>query len=305
MQKPSMQAMILAAGLGTRLRPYTQLRPKPLLPVLDAPLLAAIVRQVRTAGFSPLMVNAFHLAEQVVAAFAAEPEVVVQVETREMGTGGGLRLALSHFGREPVLVVNGDVVHDIDLAWVYEEHRRSGNDVTMVMHDCPRFNTVRVAPDGSILGFAKPGAVGGATERLLAFTGIHVVEPRVLQQITPRVFCNIIDRYQQLIRENGAVRALCVRNHFWTDMGTPADYLALHGTLLAGASPPVFPAHLPGSRPFYVGNGVKLGKDVRLHDWVCIGSNAVIGDDAQLSRVVVWDGAQVAAGTRAVDAILT
>lgn len=299
------KAMILAAGLGTRLRPYTLIRPKPLFPVLDSPLLGIILRQVRAAGFGPVVVNAYHLAEQIVDAFRQEPDVILQVETKEMGTGGGLRLALPHFDESPVLIVNGDVVHDLDLAWVYAEHLRLGNDVTMVMHDHPRFNAVRVAADGRIVGFANAGAAAAAGERLLAFTGIHVVDPQVMAPIPQGNFYNIIDRYRELIASGGRIGALTVRDHFWTDMGTPADYLALHGQLLRSEAPQALPGLGLVSRPVYQGQGVRLGKNVRLDDWVAIGSTVVIGDNVHLSRVVVWDGATVPAGTVAMDTILT
>ncbi|MEW6593439.1 MAG: sugar phosphate nucleotidyltransferase [Thermodesulfobacteriota bacterium] len=298
-------AMILAAGLGTRLRPYTLVRPKPLFPVLDTPLVAAVLKQVRQAGFGPVVINAYHLADQIEAAFRNEPGVILQRETREMGTGGGLRLALLHFTNGPVLIVNGDVVHNLDLAWVYEEHLRSGNQVTMVMHDLPRFNTVRVATDGRIAGFASAGATTEPGERLLAFTGIHVVDPEVLAPIPQGLFANIIDRYREIIAGNGRISALLAQDHFWTDMGTPADYLDLHGQLLTGRGAPSLPGFAPASGPFFHGEGVTMGKNVRFDDWVAIGSHAVIGDDAHLSRVVVWDGATVSPGTVAHDTILT
>ena len=299
------KAMILAAGLGTRLRPCTLIRPKPLFPVLDTPLVSAILRQVRAAGFGPVVVNAYHLAGQIVAAFQGEPGVILQVEPKEMGTGGGLRLALPNFDDTPVLIVNGDVVHNLDLARVYAEHLRLGNDVTMVMHDHPRFNTVRVAADGRVVGFALAGAAAGAGERLLAFTGIHVVDPKVLTPIPEGEFANIIDRYCDVIATGGRIGALVVRDHFWTDMGTPADYLDLHGRLLRGDASPSLPHFPSASGPFFQGEGVRLGKNVRFDDWVAIGSQVVVGDDAHLSRVVVWDGAVVPPGTVAHDTILT
>lgn len=298
-------AMILAAGLGTRLRPYTLIRPKPLFPVLGTPLVVAILKQVRQAGFGPVVINAHHLADQIEAVFRNESEVILQRETKEMGTGGGLRLALPHFTNGPVLIVNGDVVHNLDLAWVYEEHLRSGNQVTMVMHDHHRFNTVRVTTDGRIAGFVSAGATPEPGERLLAFTGIHVVAPEVLAPIPKGDFYNIIDRYRDLIASNGRIGALLVRDHFWTDMGTPADYLDLHGQLLTGGGAPSLPVFAPASGPFFHGEGVTMGKNVRFDDWVAIGSHAVIGDDVHLSRVVVWDGANVPPGTVAHDTILT
>jgi mannose-1-phosphate guanylyltransferase len=289
-----MKAMILAAGLGTRLRPYSLLRPKPLFPVLGRPLLQLHLELLRRAGFGSVVVNAHHLADQIVGCLADDDRVIVQVEEQILGTGGGLRQAAAHFGREPVLVANGDIYHDIDLAGVYREHCASGAAATLVLHDCPRFNQVAVAGDGRILAFGRTRTDPG--QRLLAFTGIHVLDPAVLHMIPAGVFANIIDCYRELIGQGRTVRAHIVSDHFWTDMGTPADYLALHG-------------HLLGRREqkarFFVDEQVQLGGGVHLRDWAAIGRGAKIGDGVSLSRVVVWDGAEVAPGLQLADAVVT
>lgn len=223
--------MILAAGLGTRLRPYSELRPKPLFPVAGRSLLAMTLERLRGAGFGKVVVNGHHLSEQIAAALADEQDVIYQQEKEILGTGGGLRRAMEHFSREPVLVTNGDIYHTIDLAEVYRSHRQSGATVTMVLHDEPRFNKVAVDVDGSILGF------GPETETSLprlAFTGIHVIDPAVLVDIPADSFSDIIDHYRAILRAGGKIRAQVVAGHFWTDMGTPADYLALNGAILCG-----------------------------------------------------------------------
>ena len=110
-----MKAMVLAAGLGTRLRPYSLKRPKPLFPVLDTPLLTHTLNQLRRSGAEGIVVNAHHLREQIRTMLQGQGDVQLQMEDRELGTGGGLRLAQSHFGEAPFLAVNGDIVHDLDL----------------------------------------------------------------------------------------------------------------------------------------------------------------------------------------------
>jgi mannose-1-phosphate guanylyltransferase len=290
-----MNAMILAAGLGTRLRPYTLLRPKPLFPVLGRPLLLLHLEMLRRAGFGPVVVNAHHLQEQIGCCLAGEDGVVVQREEQILGTGGGLRLAAARFGKEPVLVTNGDIYHTIDLANVYRQHCASGAAATLVLHDCPRFNKVTVSEDGRILDFGGSEATL-AHGRQLAFTGIHVLDPAVLQLIPAGVFADIIDCYRTLIRQGRVVSSLVVRDHFWTDIGTPEDYLALHAHLLACREP---------AARFSVHEQAELGRGIRLRDWAVIGRGARIGDGAILSRTVVWDGAIVAAGACLADAIAT
>ncbi len=293
-----MQAMILAAGLGTRLRPYTELRPKPLFPVAGRSLLAITLERLRLAGFGQVVVNAHHLRGQVAHALLGEKGVILQEEEVILGTGGGLRRARAHFGDEPVLVTNGDIYHTIDLAHVYRAHLQSGAAVTMVLHDEPRFNKVAVDGDGSILGF---GSEADGSSRRLAFTGIHVIEPAVLDAIPVDSFYDIIDCYRAVIRGGGTIRALVVDGHFWTDMGTPTDYLALHGALLSGRVDGVTVA----SAPFSVDAEAAVGNDLRLLDWAVVGAKARIGDDVTLERVVVWDGATIPAGSTLRDTIVT
>lgn len=296
-----MKAMVLAAGLGTRLLPFTLKRPKPLFPVLGRPLLLRIIDQLRQAGSNSILVNAHHLREQIVAVLDNSRDVVVQEEVDELGTGGGLRMARDHFGDEPVLVVNGDICHDFDLAEVYRSHCASGSDVTMVLHDCPRFNNVHVASGDQVVGFGKEMADGDVP--LLAFTGIQVINPAVLELMPLNVFFNIIDCYRLLLEQGGIINALVRRDRFWTDMGTPADYLALHQNILIGKNQ-VGP--FPSSQaPFFMGKNVQSGEDVKLNDWVAIGNNAQIGQGCELKRVVVWDGAVVPPGSKLIDTIVS
>ncbi len=296
-----MKAMVLAAGFGTRLRPYTLKRPKPLFPVLGAPLLDHTLTQLRRSGAEGIVVNAHHLREQIRTMLQGQGDVQVQLEDLELGTGGGLRLAKGHFGEAPFLSVNGDIVHDLDLPAVHGAHCASGADVTMVLHDCPRFNNVRVNGQGRIVGFAGPAGEG---ERLLAFTGVQVINPAVLSLIPEGVFYNIIDCYADLLKRGGTIQAMVVSGHFWTDMGTPADYLKLHEDILLRGRMPGFSSDR-GTSPFYLGKDVVLGGGVSLQDWVAIGNGASIGEGASLTRVVVWDGARVAPGSVVADSIIT
>lgn len=296
-----MKAMVLAAGLGTRLRPYSLIRPKPLFPVLDTPLLTHTLAQLRRSGAEGIVVNAHHLREQIRTVLHGQGEVHLQMEELELGTGGGLRLAQRYFGAAPFLAVNGDIVHDLDLAATHRTHCASGAEVTMVLHDCPRFNNVRVDGEGRIRGFSGPAGEG---ERLLAFTGVQVINPAVLSLIPEGVFYNLIDCYGALLAGGGNIQASVVSGHFWTDMGTPADYLKLHEDLLLKGRVPGFLAD-HGGNPFYLAKDVVLGGGVSFQDWVAIGHGATIGEGARLVRSVVWDGASVAPGSIVTDSIIT
>ena len=288
--------MILAAGLGTRLRPYSLLRPKPLFPVLGEPLLLRIINQLRAAGFSSIIVNAYHLAKQIVTLLADQPDIILQAEPIELGTGGGLRMALPYFKDEPVLVTNGDIYHNIDYGVIYACHGQGDCPVTMVMHDYPRFNKVRVDAD-RVRAFSRSDNGPEQSEagaEILAFTGIHVVHPSVLCGITPSIFSSIIDCYQGHLTNGGQIASVKVTGHFWADIGTVEDYLDLHRTLLTEVCP-----------SFRLADGVNLGQDVMMTDWGYVGAGASLGDGAQLSRVVVWDGVAIPKGDLRQDCLVT
>ncbi|MDF1615073.1 sugar phosphate nucleotidyltransferase [Desulfurivibrio dismutans] len=301
-----MQAMILAAGLGTRLRPHTLRRPKPLFPILDQPLLLRIIDDLRWAGCRRMVVNAFHLRQQIVALLAGQPDIEVQQEDQELGTGGGLRRAWPRFGDQPVLVVNGDIFHDIDYRRVMVHHRQAGNDATLVLHDQPPHNKVQVDAELNILSFSAPLSPAGAGQPVpadnglavsWAFTGIQVIEPALLELMPARGFYHSIDWYRQLIVRGRRVRGMTVSGHCWHDIGTPEDYLALHGKLLS--------ARNERRTPFWLGAEVVLGREISFSDWVAVGRRAVLGDGVQLRRCVVWDGVEVPAGTVAEDTIFS
>ncbi|MCX5871574.1 MAG: sugar phosphate nucleotidyltransferase [Deltaproteobacteria bacterium] len=292
--------MILAAGFGTRLLPYTLVRPKPLFPILNQSLLLLTIQRLQQAGCDHIVVNCHYLREQIVCALHGIPGVVVQEETSVLGTGGGLRLALGQLRDEPVLVTNGDIYHTIDYQRLYQDHKRKGAPVTMAMHDFPRFNTVAVR-DGRIYSFDDRAdrAKGG----LLAFTGLHVVEPAMLAGIPAEEEYSIIDWYRHLLQQGQPIAAIRVDDCFWTDMGTVEDYLALHAGLLTGKIPVWPELEWSAKRPFLVADQEKMGSGLVLRDWVCVG-DAVIGKNAHLQRSVVWDEAMIAEGRRIVDQLV-
>ncbi len=301
----TMKAMILAAGLGTRLLPYTLQRPKPLFPILNKPLLHLSINRVKQAGGVEIVVNAHHLRLQIKKTLQNETGVILQEEGKILGTGGGLRLALAHFGQDPVLVVNGDIYHSIDYREVYRSHCEAGSDVSLVLHDYPRFNDVALDEKLRITGFNRSGDRNGRRERVLAFTGIHVINPEVLHIIPQDTTYCIIDCYRELLKQGGFIRAHLATNHFWTDMGTPADYLKLHADLLAHKVPVYEELVEAASTPFVGMQNACIGRDVKLLDWVCLGQNVLIETGATVQRSIVWDGTVIPAGSIIKDAIIT
>lgn len=291
-----MQAMLLAAGFGTRLRPYTLVRPKPLFPICNVPLLHILLDKLVAAGCEQIVVNCHHLADQIKAAVTDRPEVILQHESEVLGTGGGLRKALDLFADEPVLVMNGDIYHDIDLSRLLEAHAAGGSSVTMALHDYPRFNSVQVRGE-RVCGFSEGTDVADyldtADKNMLAFTGIHVLNRAVIEQIPAGCFFHIIALYKERAQA-GQIGCVRVDGCFWRDIGTPADYLDLHRQLLC--------TEMENSS-WRISEQATIGRGVEFREWGAVGPGAVIGEGARLSRCVVWEDVSIAAGERLSDTI--
>lgn len=293
-----MQAMILAAGLGTRLRPYTLIKPKPLFPLLNTPLLDLHIDRLTYFGANTISVNSFYLQHQIRDTIANRKEVILHEEEKILGTGGGLRNALPCFDDSPILVTNGDIYHTIDLRQLYRHHLNSPHKVTLAVHDYPRFNTLQVE-GGCVKGFS-PEKSG----QPLAFTGVHVIDVEVLENIPASRDMCIIEHYRNFIKSGETIGIYRVDHCFWSDMGTVKDYLDLHGKILCQDVP--FWNNRRGedhtSAP--ISSQAQVGKNFTVHDWAAIG-NARIGSNVTITRSVVWDGAEIATGSTISDTIVT
>lgn len=281
-----MQAMILAAGFGTRLLPHTSFRPKPLFPVLNQPLLLLTIKRLQRFGCDPIVVNCHHLAHQIIEAVSRLEGVIVQKEETILGTGGGLRLAASSFRNEPVLITNSDIYHTIDIRALYHFHNGSRGEVSLAMHNEPRFNSVEVIDD-RVVAFDNTKSAS-----LSAFTGLHVVNRDLLREIPGQCFYSIIDLYKRMLAQGRPISVTYVDDCYWTDMGTVADYLSLHGRLLMREVKLWREFGNINESPFLLADGAEYRGEPILRDWACVGS-ARIGRDVVLERTVVWDGAVI------------
>jgi len=244
-----MKALVLAAGLGTRLRPWTERLPKPLFPVGGISMLERLIRQLADAGCEAIAVNTHHLAPAVTAALAAGRwgiPLIVRHEPRLLGTGGAIANLRDFWDRRPFLVVNGDIVTAVDFAAVYRYHAGHGDPATLVVTDHPALNSIVVGPDGSILRLRpspREASAAWAAGRLRTFTGIQVLDPLVLDFLPTSGFADSIAAYEALQQDGYRLRALPT-TAAWTDAGTPERYrrAAAEAIIPRAFSPGVDPA---------------------------------------------------------------
>lgn len=222
----SERAVILAAGLGTRLRPLTWATPKALLPLWGTPLLEHWLRRLESWGVREIAVNTHWLPEQV-ADFCQRRQgvarIVIAHEPEILGTGGALRNLRSFLGTAPFWLLNADVVASVAPGPLRAPFAR-GTPLACVWLDARRGpRTVRCDPDtGTVLSY-RGGLGSGST-----FCGVHRVHPRVLAYLPPDDPCSIIEAYEQARMAGETVFGIELPSSFWADAGTPATYLAVH-----------------------------------------------------------------------------
>ena len=220
--------MILAAGFGTRLHPYTHHTPKPLFTIAGRPILDITIRHLAASDCSAIIVNTHHLHDQI-SDFLTSQHYPIPVSTSFepsiLGTGGAIKKVAHFWGEEPFVVINSDIVTDIDVKTVYRFHQTHTSPVTLVLHDEPEYNTVRVTSQGVVKGFDESDVDNQIdSDRVLAFTGIQVIDPEILDVIPENTFHSSIDAYRKTINEGDGVKAFIVAGHHWTDIGTPDSY---------------------------------------------------------------------------------
>lgn len=298
-----MKAAILAAGLGTRLLPLTQRVPKTLLPILNRPLLGLLLARMEDAGFLQVAVNTHHLGEQVQRFLAGRPwslNLSISPEPELLGTGGGLRRLGEILGGGPFLAFNGDILTDLDLGAVYQQHRQDTVS-SLVLHDCPPYNNVWVA-QGRVVGVGDPpppGALGPP----LAYTGVQVVGPGMMEYLPPGEPYDLVTAWRQALAAGERLAALVVTGHFWQDLGTPGAYLTAHSRLLQGEAPGLSRYFGSLTDPF-LGPGGVIEAGAECGGGVCLGAQVRIGAGASLRRTVVWDGAVIDPGVELEECIV-
>jgi mannose-1-phosphate guanylyltransferase len=292
-----MKAMVLAAGLGLRMRPLTLLRAKPALPVLNRPLLHWTMERLARAGARDVVVNLHHLPETVTEVLGSGRRFGLRIryarEETILGTGGGPRAVRGWLGKEPLLIVNGDVLFDLDLRRLLAAHRASGARATLALRQNPvpyAYSPVVSDRKGRILSIAgRPKRAHGA---VTMFASVHVLDPALLDRLPEGVSDSVLDLYIPLLAEGAHLQGVRTRGA-WYDFGRPSLYRDAQLRLLPGR----------GRDRVLVDGKARVAATARLRRSV-VGSGARILAGARVERSVLWDGAVVEEGARVGRAIV-
>jgi mannose-1-phosphate guanylyltransferase len=323
----TVQAVILAGGLGTRLRPLTLERPKPVVPLLNVPFLAYQLGMLGAHGVRDVILSISHRSEAISAIMAQEDLGPVRlrdvVEREPLGTAGGVRNAADLVdGR--VVVMNGDVLSDLDLTAMlraHEERQAAATIHLMPVENPTAYGLVELEPDGRVRRFLeKPGWEEVTTNTVNA--GVYVLERELLEWIPKNEAYSMEREFFPQLLERGARFFGFVSPGYWVDIGTPAKYFQAQQDLLAGR----FRAHVaPRGRegpegwihptasiastarirgPVAIGPECQIEAGAAVGPSVVLGAGCRIGTGAQLDTAVLWEEVEVGTAARLTGCLL-
>ncbi len=300
------QAFVLAAGLGTRLRPLTDQLPKPLVPIGHKPLITfAFDHLITDAGVEEFIVNTHHLAEAYPMAFPDGQyrgrSLHFRHEPTLLDTGGGIKNIADLLAPDSgtLLVYNGDILTDLPIGPAVEHHRRAGNEVTLVVRwqHGPR-HLAWDATSGRILDIRD--RLGTGAPQAYAFSCVYLVEPAFLDRIPLGEIISVIPIFLDMIRRGEALGGVVIDEGDWRDLGTRGEYLRVHRDLFARRENPVFPRYgapdagwLGWREP-----GAVVAPDARVLGASVVGRGARVAAGAVVEDSILWPDAEIASNAR-------
>ncbi len=315
-RKDKVSCVILAGGFGTRLSPLTDIKPKPLIKILDTPVLESILCAVNKAGVDRITVST-HFHSETIERYCREkhPEISCKKECVPLGTAGGVKFC-TDASEETVLVVSGDAVFDFSLKEVLDFHKQNGCDVTIVTsrkENPTPYGTVVTDEQNSILEFCEKPSWKRVRSALVN-TGIYVLSKRALCSIPDNMVYDFSNNlFPKLLKEGANIKSFTA-NGFWCDMGCFSEYCACNGYAAKGklscipnkgkSVDSLVETGIHAEDGVYVSHSAIIGKNVRLSEGSIVCDNTHIADNCDICSSVIGEGSRVGEGSSISRAII-
>ncbi|MEF3192110.1 MAG: NTP transferase domain-containing protein, partial [Campylobacterales bacterium] len=289
-----MKAVLMAGGFGTRIQPLTNSLPKPMLPVLNRPMMEHILLKLRDMGISEVVVLLYFKPEVIQNYFGDGSRFGMTLHyvlpDDDYGTAGAVKKAQPYLD-ETFIIVSGDLVTDFDFAPIVEFHRAKASKLTLALTPVPdplQFGVVIASPEGKIQKFLEKPAWGEVFSDTIN-TGIYILEPEVLDYIPEGMAYDFAkDLFPQMMKEGETLWAKTVLG-YWRDVGNPESYRDVHADLLTGkvASSPVGHRVEYKKGVLYHGEGCLIPDDLYVEGLVILGDGVTIDREVELTNVVI------------------
>jgi mannose-1-phosphate guanylyltransferase len=284
------QAFVLAAGLGTRLRPLTDELPKPLVPIFQKPLITFALDHLIAAGIQHFVINTHRLPHLFERQFLAKSyrgrSVHLVNEPELLETGGGIKNAESLLCSDDFLTYSGDILTDVPLDALMDEHFRAGNDVTLALRETG-FKPSIAYQGKRIVDIGGRFGIGGDYD----FANIAVWSKKIFQRIPQRKI-SFIPVLLDWIKEGGKIGGLVLNESKWFNIGSSAQYVEVHRMIASESWNPDFITD--GGWERRIAKSATIDSSAQLRGLTVVGADCYIGAGAILEDTIVWPGAQIA-----------
>lgn len=285
------QAFVLGAGLGLRMRPLSEVLPKPLIPIFQKPLITFALDHLIAAGVESFIINAHHLAPAFRELFSEGSyrghPVELVYEPQILGTGGGIKNIEPLLRNGPFISYSGDLLTDIPLQPLLDEHFRAGNDVTLALRDRGLRSDVALE-NGRVVDIANRYGREGRCD----YAGIAVWSPPVFERIPPGQSVSFIPILAEWIGQGGKIGGVVCNDGKWFNIGSRKEYLAVHRAVREENWRPAYVR--PPEWPLSVAADAQVDSTARLTGFCSIGAGCQVGAEATLENTILWPNAQIA-----------
>ncbi|MDD2586430.1 MAG: NDP-sugar synthase [Syntrophomonadaceae bacterium] len=308
-----MKAMIMAAGVGSRLMPLTMNIPKPMVPMGNRPLMENIVRLLKIHGFEQIIANLHYHARVISDHFGDGSsfgvELKYSVEDELLGTAGGVKNC-EWFLDDTFVIASGDALTDVDLTKLMAAHRKNGALATIALKEVDEvehFGVVVTDDNGRIKRFQeKPRASEALSHN--ANTGIYIFEPEIFKYIPARQFYDFGKQvFPHLVKAEAPFYGVPI-DDYWCDVGNIDTYRQAHEDIVMGRVRVLTSGQLQhgldNKAHLLMGEGTTLGDNVKCSGIVVLGAGCKIGDNAVINNAVIWDNSVVGAGSNINEAVI-
>ncbi|NLZ38106.1 MAG: NDP-sugar synthase [Firmicutes bacterium] len=321
-----MKAMILAAGLGTRLRPLTNVVSKPMVQMAGRPCMEYAVRLLARYGIKDIIVNLHYMPELIQQHFGDGADFGVNItysyEEELLGTAGGFKRVQDFFGAEQALIISGDALTDINLEAFLNFHNKNSGIATLALKrvaDPTQYGVVLLEENRIIRFQEKPKREEAVSN--LANTGIYLFNPEIFDHIPADTFYDFGKQvFPELLAKKEALYGYVMRD-YWCDVGSLNVYKEAHYDMLTG----VVQVDLPGKRfegniwlgqrcsispktkivgPVLIGNNTTIEDGACIYGPAIIGDNTVIGSNAVIKRGILWDNVVISSNVELADCVI-